>query len=247
VTNIIIMADGEVGRECLQFLINDHCSDLGLVVTTSLNAISDLAKEAGIATCVYQSEAQIIGDCQALGIRPEIGLLLWWPHIISQPLLSVPKLGFINTHPSYLPHNRGKHYSFWAIVEQAPFGVTLHRVEKGVDTGEIIAQKHIPYDWCDTGETLAEKAREAMIALFRDTYPSLRSEPIVSTPQLLGEGSFHKAAEIEAATRIDLDAPTTARAVLNLLRAKMYSGLSACTFEDGGKTYEVQIKVRKIS
>jgi methionyl-tRNA formyltransferase len=198
-----------------------------------------------VATCVYQSDAQIFSELQNLGLSPEVGFLLWWPHIVKKPLLTVPKAGFVNTHPSYLPHNRGKHYSFWAIVEQVPFGVTLHKAEEGIDNGEIISQRKIPYDWCDTGETLASKARNGMIELFCDTYPNLRAGRIVSTPQSMSEGSFHRSDEIEAAARIDLDAPTTARAVLNRLRAKMYSSLSACTFEDDGNTYEVLIEVRK--
>src|SRR5205807_7477144 len=41
--------------------------------------------------------------------RPELGFLAWWPEIIRDPLLTLPRRGWINFHPSYLPFNRGKY------------------------------------------------------------------------------------------------------------------------------------------
>jgi methionyl-tRNA formyltransferase len=244
--DLLILAEGEVGLKCTQFLIEICRNDIGLIVTTSDNEISTLARGATIATCVAQDDGTIVEEAHKRGLVPEMGLLLWWPHIVKAPLLDFPKAGFINTHPSYLPFNRGKHYSFWALVEQAPFGVTLHKVDSGIDTGEIIAQQEIAYDWLDTGQTLAQKAKIAMIELFCETYPKLTKGAIQSQPQADGLGSFHRAREIELASKIDLDAPTTARDLLNLLRAKMFDGLPACSFQDGGETYEVKIDIRKI-
>ncbi len=46
---------------------------------------------------------------------------------------------------SYLPYNRGSHPNFWSFVEGTPSGVTIHEVNKGIDTGKIIAQKKINF------------------------------------------------------------------------------------------------------
>ena len=155
-------------------------------------------------------------------------------------------MGFVNTHPSLLPHNRGKHYNFWAIVEQAPFGVTLHRVDAGVDSGAIVSQLPIDYDWCDTGETLYYKAQAAMLQLLTITYPSLRNGQFSSIPQNVNAGSFHRASEIESASMIDLEKNYLARNLLNLIRARTFEGHPGCWFTDGGSRYEISITIKKV-
>lgn len=245
-TRLVALADGQVGAECVEWLIAHYRSDLELIVTVSENAISAAAREAGVRTTVFggsESLAAMIGEyCQP----PDLGLLLWWPNIIKAPLIALPRLGFINTHPSLLPYNRGKHYNFWAIVEQAPFGVTLHKVEEGIDTGPIIAQSRLSYGWEDTGETLFLRARQAMIQLLKESYGSLRAGKITLLPQDLEKGSFHRADEIDKASWIDLDNPTTPRDLLNRIRARVFPGRPSCRFEDDGRAYEVTVSIKEI-
>lgn len=238
------MADGTVGAKIARFLIESHPDDLVLIVTTQINDIYREAEDKGIPVCVFDSETTVL---DMLEDGADLGVLAWWPKILKSPLLDAPRLGFVNTHPSLLPHNRGKHYNFWALVEQAPFGVTLHRVDSGVDTGDIVAQAPIDYDWCDTGETLYNKAQAAMLELFCKTYPVLRTEKDESKPQNAGAGSFHRASELESASKIELDARYRARDLLNLLRARTFEGHPGCWFEEDGSRYEISIKIRKVN
>ena len=201
---LLLLADHQVGSEIAHFLLANYLQDLALIVTTSENDIFREADALGVPACVFDTDEQIAGHLADASV--DLGVLAWWPHIIRPPLLDLPKLGFINTHPSLLPHNRGKHYNFWAIVEEAPFGVSLHRVDSGVDSGDIVAQKQIEYDWCDNGGTLYHKAQKEMVTLFRETYPSLRNGQLQRRPQDLRSGSLHKAAELHPASRIELDA-----------------------------------------
>lgn len=61
--------------------------------------------------------------------------------IIRNELLSIPKIGILNRHASFLPHFRGRVGSFWAHAEQQPeYGVTIHLVDKKIDSGPIIIQ-----------------------------------------------------------------------------------------------------------
>ena len=166
---IVLFADGFVGNEIASFLIDNYPEDLSLVVCLTKNSIFRYAKEKDIPVCHYDEEKKILNE-----LNCDLGVLAWWPKIIKEPLLSLPNLGFINTHPSLLPYNRGKHYNFWALVEEAPFGVTLHFIDSGIDTGDIIFQMPIDYDWCDTGETLYKKAQAEMVRLFVDNYHLIR-------------------------------------------------------------------------
>jgi len=190
--------------------------------------------------------ADRVDDIRARLADLDLALLAWWPHIVPRDLVVLPRLGFLNCHPSLLPHNRGKHYNFWAIVEEAPFGVSIHWVGERVDGGDVAFQASIATSWEDTGETLFHKARAAMVELFRASYDRIRRGDIPRLPQDLAQGSFHKASELDAASRIDLDANVRARDLLNLLRARTFAGYPAAWFTDGGERYEVRVEIRKV-
>ena len=241
---LVLLADGVVGAKIASFLMDKYPSDLVLLVTTDINDIYREGNAKGFSVCVFDSEKDIL-DRLVGGV--DLGVLAWWPKILKNPLIDAPQLGFLNTHPSLLPHNRGKHYNFWALVEQAPFGVTIHRVDSGVDTGDIVAQEKIDYDWCDTGETLYNKAQSAMFELFCKTYPVLRKGQYDSKPQNVSLGSFHRAADLEGASMIDLDAMYRARDLINLLRARTFEGYPSCWFEESGDRYEISVKIRKVN
>jgi methionyl-tRNA formyltransferase len=109
----------------------------------------------------YEDEDKTVRTIQELGVDTVV--LAWWPKIVHK----INKLGInvINTHPSYLPYNRGKHPYYWALVDGTPFGATIHRVDDSIDTGEILWQKRVQLDPTDTGETAYKKAADAMLQL----------------------------------------------------------------------------------
>jgi hypothetical protein len=82
-------------------------------------------------------------------------------HIITESQLLAAKQPPINLHISYLPYNRGSHPNFWAYYDGTPHGVTIHRIDKGIDTGSILLQKKV-----DLKKDLS----------FRASYHQLRSE-----------------------------------------------------------------------
>jgi methionyl-tRNA formyltransferase len=202
-------------------------------------------QESGLECAIFRSPETVTGYFQSIGIVPDLGLLAWWPKIIKTPLLEFPKLGFINTHPSLLPYNRGKGYNFWALVEQVPFGVTLHFIDERVDTGDIVAQQPIPYDWEDSGGTLHCKATRAIIDLFKDSYPEFRQLNFHRRKQDTGKGTFHLAKELDPASHIDLDKEYRARDLLNLLRARTFPGFPACWFDDDDNQFEVRVEIKR--
>ncbi len=240
---LAVFADGIVGYEITSFLLKNYRNDVTVIVTIDNEKINKLSEMYGCQKLYFKTEEETI---KSLPKDLDMGLLAWWPKILREPLLNFPKMGFINTHPSLLPFNRGKHYNFWALVEQAPFGVTLHQVDKGVDTGDIIAQKRIEYDWTDNGESLYRKAQYAMISLFEETWPKLRQGDLKPFSQPPNIGSFHKASELLKASKIDLDRQYSARDLLNLLRAKTFTPHPGCWFEESGEYYEVSVCIKKV-
>jgi methionyl-tRNA formyltransferase len=175
----------------------------------------------------------------------DLGVLAWWPHIIPPEVIRTARLGFLNFHPSLLPHNRGKDPNFWALVEEARFGVTLHFIDERIDAGPIAFQREIPVTWEDTGGSLYERAVDAIIDLFSENLGRILAGDLPQMAQDERAASFHRRNELDTASRIDLDAMCTARQLLNLIRARTFPGHPGAWFVDGGERYEVRVEIRR--
>ena len=66
-------------------------------------------------------------------------------HIIKKSIIEYVKGNIINLHISYLPWNRGADPNLWSFLENSPKGVTIHYIDEGIDTGDIITQKKIRF------------------------------------------------------------------------------------------------------
>lgn len=241
---LVVMADGRVGRAIIDFLTREHPNDLVAVVVTSALGGSVFADEirelaAGIAPVTTWDNRESL-RCLA----SDVLLLAWWPYLLKDSDLSLSPT-ILNMHPSLLPHCRGKDPNFWTLVEERPFGVTLHHVEASIDGGPIAFQRPIATDWTSTGRSLYEHAEVEMERLFVEHYSEIAAGRIPRIPQPVEAGSRHMRAELDAASMIDLDAPTTARKLLNLLRARTFPPHPACRFVDKGVVYEARIEIRR--
>lgn len=120
-----------------------------------------------------------------------------YSHIIPANIIDFIGENIINLHISYLPWNRGAHPNLWSFLENTPKGVTIHRLEKGLDTGAIIFQKEMFFD--ENKETLAssyQKLNEELVKLFRKHWEKLFSGNYQEMPQE-GKGSYHSLADMK--------------------------------------------------
>jgi len=79
--------------------------------------------------------------------------------ILKKEIISLAKNGFINCHAGALPFYRGRNPLNWAIINgEKQFGITVHYVDEGIDTGDIVEQRLFPIELTDNYATLLEKA-----------------------------------------------------------------------------------------
>jgi methionyl-tRNA formyltransferase len=77
-------------------------------------------------------------------VDPDLVVCMGFPWKIPPDALAVPRLGWLNGHPSLLPKHRGPVPVAWAIREgDEEMGFTIHRMDADLDTGPIFAQKRI--------------------------------------------------------------------------------------------------------
>lgn len=74
--------------------------------------------------------------------KPDLIVVYTMSQLLKEDVLSIPSLGAINLHPSYLPSYRGPNPDFWQYYEmEMNPGATVHYIDAGEDTGDIIFQE----------------------------------------------------------------------------------------------------------
>ena len=138
-------------------------------------------------------------------------------HLIRQPVLDYLAGKIINLHISYLPWNRGADPNLWSFLEDTPKGVSIHFIDHGIDTGDIIIQKEINFlKDSETLSTTYNRLQNEMVTLFQEEWPAIRDGCCKRHRQFPG-GSFHKSSDKERYLHLltaGLDTP------VNLLKGK---------------------------
>ena len=112
--------------------------------------------------------------------------------VLDQEILTTPIKMAINYHDSLLPKYAGLYATFWAIFNnEIKHGITWHRVDEGIDTGEILAQEELDVQPNDTSSTLNIKCYEAAVTSFSELVKSLSKNELNLREQDLSERSYY--------------------------------------------------------
>jgi methionyl-tRNA formyltransferase len=240
---ILFLGNNWVGWQVVRWLWEQNEQIVGLVVHPPHKRKygDEIMRSAQVSPSHIFDGAQLRQPevLQAIkALQPDIGLSVLFGYILRPEFLDLFPFGVVNLHPAYLPYNRGAYPNVWSIVERTPAGATLHYVDAGVDTGDIIAQRQVPIDPVDTGETLYRKLEQACIDLFRESWPLIRSGRAPRVQQDEGEGTYHRTHDVEQIDTIDLNRTYTARELTDIIRARTFSPYPGAYFiYQGRKVY----------
>jgi hypothetical protein len=151
--------------------------------------------------------------------------------IIRDPYLTKWKRRSVNIHISYLPYNRGCHPNLWSWYEGTPNGVSIHRIDKEIDEGELLFRRKVYFH--DRGHTLATTytvLHQAAGKLFFDSWPALRRGDVDPYPRD-DRGGYHDMKEslaLLAQFPKGFDTP-----VLEVINAGMKKGVNRGEAERG--------------
>lgn len=107
-------------------------------------------------------------------MKPDLILAVGWYYMIPSNMIAMAPKGAIGIHGSLLPKYRGNAPFVWAIINgEKETGISLFYFEKGVDEGDIIAQKSFPIEDTDTIREVLEKARLSSIEILDEYLPKV--------------------------------------------------------------------------
>ena len=131
-------------------------------------------------------------------LNPEIVISYNYSHIVKEDVIDLMGDKIINMHCSLLPWNKGASPNIWSFIDDTPKGVTIHVLEKGLDTGRLLLQEEVTFD--EETETLASsynKLQETIVDLLVSNLEDILDGNIVPTEQK-GEGSYHRTSDLKA-------------------------------------------------
>lgn len=248
----LFAGDRKLAVDALKLLISVGDAPSILCVSDGTRAshaaeLEKIFREAGGRYVWSSSEltADALNECLPLeGL--DFGLSVHFPHIIEDDLLSVPKRGWLNLHPAYLPWNRGWHTPSWSILEETPAGVSLHRMTPAVDAGDIVARHRIEIDPGDTAHTLYQRLLDEELRLLEGSWETVRSPFWPRISNQADEGTVHRRSELftEEMQRIDLDKTYHGYELVNKLRALTTNTWGeAAFFEAQGRRYRMRLEI----
>jgi methionyl-tRNA formyltransferase len=121
-------------------------------------AVKAVAAEHGIPVIEFGKGQRKAVTAAVLAEEPDAVVVVAFGHILREPLLSTPRFGCINVHASLLPRWRGVSPVQYAILHGDSWtGVTIMRMDAGVDTGPVLGQRSVPILPEDTGGELLDR------------------------------------------------------------------------------------------
>jgi methionyl-tRNA formyltransferase len=150
-------------------------------------------------------------------IRPDLILSVYYRNMVSEQILALPRLGAYNMHGSLLPKYRGRAPINWAVLHGEPrIGMTLHKMVKRPDAGDIIDQQAVDISSRDTAEQAFRKVLPCARAILARRIDALLAGAASATPQDESQATYF-GGRTPADGRIDFQKTTTQ--IFNLIRA----------------------------
>ncbi len=200
---------------------------LSLGVTSDLLA---LAWSRGLPILALDDLSHADTLAALAAFAPDVAVVACFTQRIPPALLALPRLGFLNLHPSLLPAYRGPQPLFWQLRDGAPTGATVHYLDEGLDTGDIAAQTAVPLPDGLDGPAAERQLALAGLGLLRGVLDDLAVGIVRRRPQG-PDGSYQRAPGDEA---FALATDWTARRAFNFMRGTA----------DWGRPYRVEINGR---
>jgi methionyl-tRNA formyltransferase len=191
---VIFMGTPEFAVPCLEYLILNQYQVVAVYtrpdkpagrgrspVSSPVKRLAQSLKLEVVQPASLKSEEVV---AQLTGFRPDVIVVAAYGQILPQPVLDIPRYGCINVHPSLLPRFRGASPVSASILAGYEFtGVSIMLMDKGLDSGPVLARAQIPISAQDTTGSLTAKLSQIGARLLLDVLPRWLKGELTPQPQ----------------------------------------------------------------
>lgn len=152
--------------------------------TPTPTPVAARARELGLRVLQPERVRSADSDAAISTLQPELGVLADYGQIVPRSLLELPPHGILNVHPSLLPRHRGATPIPATIAAgDNEAGVTIIRMDEGIDTGPIVAERRWRLEGRERAPELEARAAAEGAALLRETIHAWLEGRLVARPQ----------------------------------------------------------------
>lgn len=171
-------ADGPWSHRALENLLANDAIKIAFICARYDHQDPVLKKKAtqfGIPFLVHSNINSIYFMDQVELYACDLFVSMSFNQIFQKKMIETPKMGTINCHAGKLPFYRGRNILNWALInDEKEFGITVHYVDEGIDTGDIIRQECFTITDHDDYSTLLERAYESCADLLVQAIEDIR-------------------------------------------------------------------------
>lgn len=214
---IVFFGSIPVARKCLEVV---HAHPGAEVIGVCADPLKGTWRnEQTVWDYAYSAGLPIIDHEDIPEMEPDLGLSVRYHRILKSHTLAQFAEGVVNIHGGLLPEYRGSYCNIHAILNgEKEFGVTMHYMDEGVDTGDIVARFSTPINDKMTGFDLYLESERLCLDAMRQQLDSLLSGTAARVPQDdLIDAGFHaheyKRHEIDKLRNVSVDEVNTLKAV----------------------------------
>ena len=234
--NAVVFAYSSVGYECINVLLKRDDIHITLIYTHEddpnetqwFESVYELAKKNKLNVSTNEPDYDEVKNA-----NPDVIFSFYYRKIIDIKILDLAPLGAFNMHGSLLPKYRGRACVNWAVLNgEKETGVTLHRMTKYADRGNIIAQEAVEIGENETSHEVFKKIIPAAGRVLSESLDDILSGNAEGTPQNESEATKFGRRRPEDGI---IDWSKSAREIHNLVRAVAKPFPGAFFYHDGHK------------
>ncbi len=220
--------------EALAWCVENKWDIVGVVTDNhqETSPTASIARKYGLKLFDYDS---LLNEIEHGNLCFDLAVSYVYWKILRKPLIQSPKLGILNFHPAPLPDLRGTGGFNLAILENhKSFGVSVHYMDEGIDTGPIIEVDRFPINaQAETAQSLEKLSHQKMLSLFKRTLERVKKDGVLASQKMNGGRHFSRK-EMEELKKIQ-----PGDNIDNKIRAFWFPPYDGANIEIDGKRYTV--------
>lgn len=212
-SRIAVIGNGSFAIGCLKALLRRPEADVGLVVCdpkahAMRGLVSRFCRDEGLPA-IESPNVNAPETLAALrALQPELIFSVYNMQILKPALLEIPSAGTVNFHNGPLPRYRGVNVYSWAIINgETEYGISWHWVDRGIDSGDVLAQKMFAIDPQEKPTTLIAKGFRAGLESLEELLPSLLAGHAVAQKQDESIATYYSKRDLPNGGRISFGWP----------------------------------------
>jgi folate-dependent phosphoribosylglycinamide formyltransferase PurN len=167
-------------------------------------SLLDYCRKRGIPYLRVERLASPQGSAALRGLELDVAIHAG-AGILREPTLEIPRLGVLNAHMGILPSFRGMNVAEWSALMGARVGCTVHLIDGGIDTGDILCCRFVSTDRAGTIQELRDAVDEEQLRLLGEVIGYIHSTGTLPprVPQEPAEGRQYFRMHAELAAQLE--------------------------------------------